>query len=452
MCSGKWIFKTFAIFLFLAVIFIIPGQLYAQEGSLQNSASYEQQTDPQNARTSEQQTDPQNAFTPEQNTPPQNPAESEQNTNSQTHDFIQKLEWEEEPNALEYQIIIQDSLGQEVLQSDLITDCFFEFTLPAGEYRYSIIAYDFLGHEASRTEWHNFTITKALRPEINLEQKEIEVPRKGKTNTLEIPVDIENITKDSTVELVNTKTGERIPGTLVVEEIEDSETYDENEAKSTSATFENVKTGDWKLVITNPSGYSTDSEVITVSREQKEAVDYGEFNITGTALIDFILTEPWNSFLKNDTFLIQNLLGFGGAVDWYFMDKNDFQFGLSLDYNHFKRIKQKDAVYDLNLSFDAANFSFLVRRNFLDKKIGINARLGAGFLLITEGVNYHGNYSKMVHNPLYYGYICYEGGLAFNWIPFNHMIVQTGLDFLYARMNSGNGMFLWPYLSLGVRF
>lgn len=452
MCSGKWIFKTFAIFLFLAVIFILPGQLYAQEGSPQNSASYEQKTEPENARTSEQQTEPQNAFTPEQNTSPRNPAESEQNTNSQTHDFSQKLEWEEEPNALDYQIIIQDILGQEVLQSERITECFFEFSLPAGEYRYSIIAYDFLGHEASRTEWNNFTITKALRPEINLEQKEIEVPRTGKTNTVEIPVDVEKITKDSTVELVNTQTGERIPGTLVVEEIEDSETYDENEAKSTSATFENVKTGDWKLVITNPSGYSTDSEVITVAKEARPPLRYGEFDVFASVSTTLILTEPLNTYTKSEDFYILNLLSFGGAINWLFMEHGDFQLGASLDYNRFMRIKQKDAIYDLNLTFDAANLTLLYRYNFLEKKIGIDLRLGAGFLLVTEGINYHGNYSKMAHNPLYYGYICYEGGLAFNWIPFSHMIVETGANFIYAPTDSMQGMFLLPYLNLGVRF
>lgn len=385
----------------------------------------------------------------------ENQAEEESTEQTQTQkqrDFIQKIEWEEDANALEYELIIQTPEGAEVLRSPKITQTFFEFSIAAGEYQYCIIAYDFLGHEASKTEWHPLTITKALKPEIVLEKNTFDVPRSGKKNTVEIPVDIEKITSDSVVELVNTKTGERITGTLVTEEVEDSASYEENEVKSSSASFENVQEGDWKLVITNPSGYSNDSEVITVSREAKEPLRYGEINLSGTVLFNFILTDTLNTYAQNESFLIQNLLGYGGAFNWLFLEFDTVQFGVSLDYAHAKRIKQKDAVFDLNLTFDAANLSLLFRKNFLDKKIGLDVKAGAGFLLVTEGINYHGNYSKMAHNPLYYGYICYEGGLAFNWIPFKHMIVEAGVDFIYAPMNQMQGMFLWPYLNLGLRF
>ncbi len=173
----------------------------------------------------------------------------------------QKIEWKEDPNAFEYKVELKNL-------ADGTTDTFttekssVTFSKPAGKYQYRITAYDFLGRESSVSQWKSIEFVKALKPKVEKVKEKVEVKPKltesGKAvadTKIEISVDIESVTKDSKVELVNPSTNEKIPAKIVFDRASD-----EKEKKADKIVAENIKPGDWKIKVTNPGGFTAESE------------------------------------------------------------------------------------------------------------------------------------------------------------------------------------------------
>lgn len=179
--------------------------------------------------------------------------------------FKQKLEWEKDANALEYKVEIIGVSNSGINKTIKTEKTSVEFSMDAGDYKYRVFAYDFLGREASVTEWKTFTITKALKPKVNLKDTTVTVDGRKK-RPVTIPVDVESITNETTLTFVNTETGEEIKGKINTEKNKDGT------VSSKSVVFPDVSVGDWKMVVTNPSGLSTESEVVQVAPQGKKLV------------------------------------------------------------------------------------------------------------------------------------------------------------------------------------
>ena len=131
--------------------------------------------------------------------------------------------------------------------------------LSAGDYEYRVYAYDFLGRESSVSEWRKFKVLKAMVPSVS-------VPKNVETNVkksqIEVPVEISNIEQESKVELINEETNEVVKGSFET-------IVEEGKTVAASVIFPNIDEGDWKLRVTNPSGLSTESDVINIEDKAK---------------------------------------------------------------------------------------------------------------------------------------------------------------------------------------
>ena len=195
-------------------------------------------------------------------------------------DFTQTLNWSADPNVLEYKIEIRDSTGKTVKTLTTENNS-ISLSLGEGSYKYRITAYDFLGRESVSTEWISFDVLVAKQPEIKHEKNLEALAEDGKS--LELDLNVADVTSDTVAELVNVETGEKISGSLVLSSassaaagtgLSASETH-----LATKAQFAEVPEGNWKLVVTNPSGLSSESEkfeVRDVIKEQKIAAQKAE--------------------------------------------------------------------------------------------------------------------------------------------------------------------------------
>ena len=194
-------------------------------------------------------------------------------------DFSQKLKWNSDPNVLEYKVEIQDSTGK-IISSVITEENQVSLSLTEGNYKYKITAYDLLGREAVSTRWVSFEVLVANQPAIVHNQSLEALQEDGKT--LEINLNIEDVTSESIAELVNIKNGTRIRGKLILAAAEGAPVAGllaSEKHKANKARFTDVPEGMWKLVITNPSGLSSESqsfEVRDVIREQKLAAQKAE--------------------------------------------------------------------------------------------------------------------------------------------------------------------------------
>ena len=174
------------------------------------------------------------------------------------NDFSQELKWHSDNNAMEFRVEIKNMADG---SNEFFTTSKNSITvnLSAGDYEYRVYAYDFLGRESSVSEWRKFKVLKAMVPSVS-------VPKNVETNVkksqIEVPVEISNIEQESKVELINEETNEVVKGSFET-------IVEEGKTVAASVIFPNIDEGDWKLRVTNPSGLSTESEVINIEDKAK---------------------------------------------------------------------------------------------------------------------------------------------------------------------------------------
>ena len=187
----------------------------------------------------------------------------------QEKEFSQTLSWEEDENAFSYRVELQ-SLEDKSLQSFETEDSSIKLKLKPGKYKYKIYALDFLGRDASESDWQDFTVIKAMKPVIEDLPANLLVSDNEKVD-FSVPVEVSSITKETSVVIVNTKTKEEIKGSLKF--ITRGE-----EIIASDAVFPEVSEGNWVIKITNPSGLMSQTEEIEVTKTIEEALVIAEEN------------------------------------------------------------------------------------------------------------------------------------------------------------------------------
>ena len=187
----------------------------------------------------------------------------------QEKEFSQTLSWEEDENAFSYRVELQ-SLEDKSLQSFDTEDSSIKLKLKPGKYKYKIYALDFLGRDASESDWQDFTVIKAMKPVIEDLPANLLVADNEKVD-FSVPVEVSSITKETSAVIVNTKTKEEIKGSLKF--ITRGE-----EIIASNAVFPEVSEGNWVIKITNPSGLMSQTEEIEVTKTIEEALVIAEEN------------------------------------------------------------------------------------------------------------------------------------------------------------------------------
>ncbi|MCR5063421.1 MAG: cell envelope integrity protein TolA [Treponema sp.] len=182
------------------------------------------------------------------------------NLYAQEKHFEQKLEWKEDANAFEYKVEVKN-LSDGKITSYTTSENFMDLNLPAGNYQYRITVYDFLGRASDVSSWQGFEITKASVPTIQNIEKAMDVVVDD-AKKITIPIEIDSVSNDSTVTLINTKTNEKVEGKILVDKAVTSGKGEVNSA--TRIEIPEINDGEWKIVVENPSGLTTESGSIEI--------------------------------------------------------------------------------------------------------------------------------------------------------------------------------------------
>lgn len=174
--------------------------------------------------------------------------------------FKQKLSWEADENALEYEITVVSVDDENNVQTYKTEKNEIKFSIPAGRYKYQITAYDFLGRKAQVSEWKFFDITKALEPKIRVNEKNPAVKAISEEEIM-VPAVISNITEESTAVLINSETQEELPCRLEFSLKNNAD----GKAVASSFIVKGTSGGFWNLKVTNPSGLNSTSGAINLN-------------------------------------------------------------------------------------------------------------------------------------------------------------------------------------------
>jgi hypothetical protein len=77
--------------------------------------------------------------------------------------FTQVLRWEADPDALEFEVLVEAPGGRAILD-EKVSEAALEVHLPPGSYRYKIVTYNLLGRAELETDWVALEVIKAEQP------------------------------------------------------------------------------------------------------------------------------------------------------------------------------------------------------------------------------------------------------------------------------------------------
>ena len=184
--------------------------------------------------------------------------------------FKQRIEWSADKNAFEYKVEIRS--GGKIVKTFNTSDNFVNLNLPAGSYDYRVTVYDFLGRQQDVSAWQKFEISKASEPVFNNVKPDVEVDLAA-GNKIVLPVEVDHVAEGASVALVNVKTGEKIKGALILSTAAGGlAAAGKSEIKKASAEFPKISAGEWKLVVENPSGLSSESPAIAIKTYDSVAI------------------------------------------------------------------------------------------------------------------------------------------------------------------------------------
>ena len=348
--------------------------------------------------------------------------------------YIQRIEWEGDENAWQYGIeIISEDASVEPLT--LTTEAtFVTFTLPPGNYKYRISVYDLFGHIAVQSKWCVFTITKAVQPIIGDMEENITVK---KTNKVEIPVQLENVSDASKIVMINSETNEEVVAEFEVETDKDTGINIVDKL-----IVPKLPEGNWTVKVTNPGGKSIVSDNININLKKK---DYDFKNV------NFQLQGGYPFLFGNSDVLsfLDNLVKFnlGGRFSIAPINFGRNYFGFDVFYN-FDNIDYQNELLTIAVNLHTVQFSVLYQFELWKEHLYFDTRLGMGFTFMDL-------FSSGGHGDDFekgYIYPAVNGSLAFMYRPVRYMNIELGAQAIALLAPDNVYVIATPIILVGVSF
>lgn len=353
---------------------------------------------------------------------------------SDSQKYIQRIEWEGDENAWQYGIeIISEDASVEPLT--LTTEAtFVTFTLPPGNYKYRISVYDLFGHIAVQSKWCVFTITKAVQPIIGDMEENITVK---KSNKVEIPVQLENVSDASKIVMINSETNEEVVAEFEVETDKDTGINIVDKL-----IVPKLPEGNWTVKVTNPGGKSIVSDNININLKKK---DYDFKNV------NFQLQGGYPFLFGNSDVLsfLDNLVKFnlGGRFSIAPINFGRNYFGFDVFYN-FDNIVYQNELLTIAVNLHTVQFSVLYQFELWKEHLYFDTRLGMGFTFMDL-------FSSGGHGDDFekgYIYPAVNGSLAFMYRPVRYMNIELGAQAIALLAPDNVYVIATPIILVGVSF
>lgn len=348
--------------------------------------------------------------------------------------YIQRIEWEGDENAWQYGIeIISEDASVEPLT--LTTEAtFVTFTLPPGNYKYRISVYDLFGHIAVQSKWCVFTITKAVQPIIGDMEENITVK---KSNKVEIPVQLENVSDASKIVMINSETNEEVVAEFEVETDKDTGVNIVDKL-----IVPKLPEGNWTVKVTNPGGKSIVSDNININLKKKD-YDFKNVNFQLQGGYPFLFgNSDVLSFL--DSLVKFNL---GGRFSIAPINFGRNYFGFDVFYN-FDNIVYQNELLTIAVNLHTVQFSVLYQFELWKEHLYFDTRLGMGFTFMDL-------FSSGGHGDDFekgYIYPAVNGSLAFMYRPVRYMNIELGAQAIALLAPDNVYVIATPIILVGVSF
>ncbi len=354
--------------------------------------------------------------------------------------FIQIIEWENVAYATQYTIVLEQKNALNVwniYDSFEVTTNMLELTLDAGEYRYNVTVYNVFGRAEQTSVWYNFTIEQALQPVISdIFPKELDLEDSEKVeDTTIITLSPKDVSEHATFFLKQAKGNDVLYGEFIG--------YDETGMMQIEFKTDELRSGDYELVIQDPSGLTSEN-VSEVSQINIERYNPSYLNIS--LGYSFAIFPPYeNSLFSDYDFPSKNITARAKISYIPFVSPSRGSLGFEL------------AAYLLHTNFtskfrDVTGFIFPITANIayhkeLTERFVLATHLGAGITFLNDFVEH--NNATQVPNA---AGIVVNGGIAGQYFIGECFFVELGVDYMYSHFLDTNSFHtVLPTFSIGWR-
>ena len=386
--------------------------------------------------------------------------------NNQT--IVQEFKWEGSEDVFMYHFVIEkmneEGIFEEYFEKDIETN-FIDCTLGAGEYRYKIGLYNFLGIIELETDWVPVTVKKAIRPTIKSISPDYIYFDAGVDSSFSVRGT--DIDENATFKIVNIDTGLTLPAVVMDKNLDRG-------SFTLQVDTMRLEVGRYTLIARNEGGFSFESKPIDFARSR---------------IVDICISFGVGYPISMNSDLIENYwywpLGFDGdnAPAINFSDpENPIVRNLTLNAR-FTLMPIKTKIGNFGFTLGVLPYLNLVYRN-QDEGYSINSMLNSFYLCFNYqhmlGYKFvfdvHGGggitlmdvelkYSTGTPVPTKVGGFCFTGGMTIQFFPRQHLYFELGCDYMFTYFppriqnpegedtNKGiNMQYINPVLSLGWRF
>ncbi len=355
--------------------------------------------------------------------------------------FTQVIEWEYVDYAMHYEIVLEKNttLNEwEVYDTFDVTTNLLELTLNAGNYRYNVTVYNIFGRAEQTSDWYTFTIEKALQPVVaDIFPKELELPPAGteESNAI-IALNPRDVSDEATFFLKGKNEDETLYGDFVG--------FDENGMMQIEFNTEQLDSGDYELIIQDPSGLTSEN-ISTPSLVNVERAKPQYFNLS--------LGYSYALFPQ-----IENTL----YSDYDFPAKN-ITIRTKFSYVPFVSLKSGNLGFELSASIlnnnfiakdiDMTGFIFPITLNVayhkpIGEKFVLVTHLGAGLTFLSGFMEW--NTATVMQDA---ASIALSSGLMGQIYIGEKFYFELGADYIYSVfLDSTSFHTVLPTLSLGWKF
>lgn len=350
--------------------------------------------------------------------------------------IFQTFSWEQDDGVLKYEFILEREVkGKfvEIKHEELETSS-IDLTLENGNYRYKVLAYNFLGFLETETDWITVNIVKAYQPKVNSVSPGVIYLEDDQDGVFVI----EGHELSSTTEFYlshNFKT----EGKTKAEILE----YDDHRKNRVKIKFDPKKldAGKWKIVAVNVGGLKDAKDNPNI--RWKKFVD---FDISAGYAPMFIVASPdIPKYFDKDMLLVVPTV----RMTLYPIKRRFGYFGLEL--NGSAALMEKSAsTFKLGTGIVNANVMLVYKKFFVKKRFAMDIHAGAGVVgFLGMQFQFPHDIKSEQMNSLN---ICAAGGISAQVFFVKGLYAELGCDYVYTFMSDMQFMYVQPQISVGWEF
>lgn len=275
--------------------------------------------------------------------------------------FIQTFRWEANDFVQKYIFIIekQNKKGNwEEIDRQETENNFIEESLSAGEYRYKLQLFNFLGYVELETDWQNVSITKAYQPKISSVSPKIIYLEEEQDGIFTFDGDELSDTTEFEI-----KSGKNVlPGTII-------QSSKRNNSVKYQVNPEDLDTGSYTVTAKNIGGLKDTFKEVKIQFKKPTDIDLA-FGLSPVINVG-------DSTFKN--YFSSYFYPFGADIKLTFipLKKKYGYYGFSID-NKFYYLSTNNNAYEISAEILMTSINFVFQKPFANKKLFLDLHAGIG--------------------------------------------------------------------------